>query len=156
MIIAIVATDNNYGIAKNGKIPWRSKEDFAFFKSITTGNGNNAIIMGRRTKESLPNFPLPGRKNIVLTSSPSGENDISSWDEIIEMKHKYDDLFIIGGGEIYKQAFEQSIPDKILISRIPGNFGCDKFINIDDIKKNYITDKYQLFSEFCLETLIRL
>lgn len=156
MIIAIVAADDNYGIAKNGKIPWHSKEDFAFFKSITTGNGNNAIIMGRKTKESLSNFPLPGRKNIVLTSSPGNEDEISSWDEIMGMKHKHDDLFIIGGGEIYKQAFKQSIPDKILISRIPGNFKCDKFINIDDIKKNYIIDKCQLFSEFCLETWIRL
>jgi len=153
MIIAIVAVDSNYGIAKNGKIPWHSKEDFAFFKSITTGEGNNVIIMGRKTKESLPNFPLPNRKNIVLTSKPQYDYEIRSLDQI-HLFRDYDDIFIIGGESVYNESFKLKLPDKILISRIPGDFKCDKFIDINFINKNYIIEDYKLFKEFCLETWI--
>jgi dihydrofolate reductase len=57
-IKAIVACDNKYGIAKNKKIPWNIKEDLDYFRRQTTGLGNNAIVMGRKTKESLPIFPI--------------------------------------------------------------------------------------------------
>jgi len=153
MIIAIIAADDKYGIAKNGKIPWYSKEDFIFFKSITTGEGNNAIIMGRKTKESLPNFPLPNRKNIVLTSNPQYDYEIRRLDQIRLFKD-YDDIFIIGGESVYNESFKLKLPQKILISRISGDFNCDKFIDIDIIRKNYIIEDYKIFEEFCLETWI--
>ena len=50
----IVAVDSKcYGIGKDGKIPWHNKDDMKFFKDITTGYGNNAVIMGRKTFESI-------------------------------------------------------------------------------------------------------
>jgi len=153
MIIAIVAADDKYGIAKNGKIPWHSKEDFAFFKKTTIGKGNNVIVMGRKTKESLPNFPLPDRKNIILTSKPRYDYEISSLDQI-HLFRDYDDIFIIGGESVYNESLKLKLPQKILISRISGDFKCDKFIDINLIKKNYIIENYRMFDKFCLETWI--
>ena len=64
-IEAIVAVDKNYGMAKNGLIPWKSKTDMNFFKTTTT---NNIIVMGSKTLLSLKNeLPLPNRLNIILT-----------------------------------------------------------------------------------------
>ena len=87
-IEAIVAVDSKYGIAKDGKIPWKSKTDMKFFREQTTGN---IIIMGSTTLLSLPNaLPLPNRLNIVLTRTPakftcypkySQLDNILFWDE---------------------------------------------------------------------------
>ena len=67
-IEAIVAVDSKNGIAKDGKIPWKSKTDMKFFREQTTGN---IIIMGSTTLLSLPNaMPLPNRINIVVTRTP--------------------------------------------------------------------------------------
>ena len=63
----IVAVDKNtYGIGKNGRIPWNNKDDMKWFKKVTTGDGNNSVIMGRTTYESIGK-PLPNRINIVIT-----------------------------------------------------------------------------------------
>ena len=68
-IEAIVAVDKNYGMAKNGQIPWKSKTDMNFFKTTTT---NNIIVMGSKTLLSLKNaLPLPNRLNIILTRNPN-------------------------------------------------------------------------------------
>ena len=87
-IEAIVAVDSKNGIAKDGKIPWKSKTDMKFFKEKTTGS---IIIMGSTTLESLPNaMPLPNRINIVVTRTPakftcypkySQLDNIFFWDE---------------------------------------------------------------------------
>ena len=68
-IDAIVAVDAKNGIAKDGKIPWKSKADMKFFREQTTGC---IIIMGSTTLLSLPNaLPLPNRLNIVVTRTPA-------------------------------------------------------------------------------------
>ena len=62
----IVAVDKNtHGIGKNGRIPWNNKDDMKWFKNVTTGDGNNSVIMGRNTYESIGK-PLPNRINIVI------------------------------------------------------------------------------------------
>ena len=65
----IVAADLDGGIGKENKLPWRLSADMNFFKNVTIGNGNNAVIMGRKTWDSIPpKFrPLPKRVNIVIT-----------------------------------------------------------------------------------------
>jgi len=63
----IVAQDRNGAIGKAGGIPWRAAHDLAFFKRVTNGG---ALIMGRKTWESLPKRPLPGREAVVVTSNP--------------------------------------------------------------------------------------
>ena len=85
---AIVATDQGFGLAKNGQIPWKSKTDMKFFREQTTGC---IIIMGSTTLLSLPNaMPLPNRLNIVVTRTPakftcypkySQLDNILFWDE---------------------------------------------------------------------------
>ena len=66
MIAAIVAVDNNWGIGFNGDLLEHIPEDLKYFKTITDGH---AIIMGRKTWDSLPKKPLPGRTNIVISST---------------------------------------------------------------------------------------
>ena len=68
-ISIIAAVADNFAIGKSNKLPWHLPADLKHFKQLTTGH---AVVMGKRTFESLPNGPLPNRKNIVLTSIPEG------------------------------------------------------------------------------------
>lgn len=151
MIKAILAADENNGIAKDGKIPWRNKEDFKFFKQTTVGNGQNVVVMGRKTKESLPKFPLSDRINFIMTSTPKEVNEISEWNQVIELSDYCEDVFIIGGESVYQQAVELGIPKEIYISRIPGDYGCDQFIDMKLIEERYVLDKTTKFETFILE-----
>ena len=98
---AIAAASLNHVIGKDGDLPWRLPEDLKWFKRITTGN---AVLMGRKTWESLGR-PLPKRRNIVLSRSLEPIDGI----EVIRSIEALDDLalksdvFVIGGGEIYRQ-----------------------------------------------------
>ncbi|MBU1085258.1 MAG: dihydrofolate reductase [Candidatus Beckwithbacteria bacterium] len=128
-ISIIVAHDDNFGIGKKGKIPWHISADFKYFKKITT---KHPIIMGRKTFESIGK-PLPNRPNIIITRHPqysAPERNIQvihSLQKAIALAKTLDqkEIFIIGGGEIYKQALP--FADKLYITHIKGNFNCDTF-----------------------------
>lgn len=128
-ISIIVAHDANLGIGKGGKLLWQIKEDLRHFKNITNGH---PILMGRKTFESLPGI-LPGRTHIIITRNkdflcPEGTIKASSLDEAIEIASKIDneEIFIIGGGEIYKEALP--ISTKLYITRIEnGELEADTF-----------------------------
>lgn len=98
-LVAVVAADG--AIGRNGDLLWHIPEDLRHFKQVTSGG---AVIMGRKTWESLPKKPLPGRLNIVMTRrkdyAPDGAVVVSSLEEAVE-KAKDNEIFIIGGGEIY-------------------------------------------------------
>ena len=100
-IKAIVAISENYVIGKNGDLPWRISEDLKWFKKITLGH---TLLMGRKTWESLPG-PLPKRENWVLSSNLSEQPDIQVFSKLEEALVAGSDreLFIIGGGELYRQ-----------------------------------------------------
>lgn len=122
MIAAIVAVDENFGIGYDGQLLARIPEDMTRFKALTTGN---AVVMGRKTWDSLPKKPLPNRENIVVTSHPhsSEDFDIVFWnmDETLEwLDNTQKDVFIIGGATIY----EQFLPycDTIYMTLIYQNF----------------------------------
>lgn len=103
---AIVAVSQNGVIGKNGSLPWRLPGDLKWFKKITMGH---VVLMGRKTWESLP-FPLPGRKNWVLSrtaSSQEGMDVLRSTDEIIPKLQANEQIFVIGGGEIYEQSLSK-------------------------------------------------
>ena len=104
MIAAIVAVDNDWGIGFNGDLLEHIPEDLKYFKTITT---NNTVMMGRKTWDSLPKKPLPNRTNIIITSNLNRYNDAEFMDlfdaKVYLIHNKNDDIFIIGGGEIYKQ-----------------------------------------------------
>jgi dihydrofolate reductase len=96
-------------IGRDGGIPWRIPEDMARFRELTTGH---AVVMGRRTWESLPaRFrPLPGRDNVVVTRNPD-------WSEAaLELLESTPSVFVIGGGEIYAAALP--FADELLLTEI--------------------------------------
>lgn len=98
----IVAIGENDEIGKAGDLIWHIPEDLKRFKAITMGH---PVIMGRKTWESLPKKPLPGRSNIILTRNKDykaeGGEVLTSIEEVIG-RLKDEDVFIIGGAEIYK------------------------------------------------------
>ena len=112
-IIAAIA-DNN-AIGKNQQLLWHLPADMKHFKELTTGH---AIIMGRKTFESLPNGPLPERKNVVLTTLPEAGFvncfPCESMRDALDLCEKEDEIFIIGGALVYRQA--QSKADKMYIT----------------------------------------
>jgi dihydrofolate reductase len=103
-ISLIVACARNRVIGVSGKLPWRFAADLKAFKEITLGK---AVIMGRKTWDSLPRKPLPGRVNIVLTRSPTffaeGALVATSVQHALDLARaaKMDEAMIIGGSQIY-------------------------------------------------------
>ncbi|HOD12336.1 MAG TPA: dihydrofolate reductase [Candidatus Omnitrophota bacterium] len=145
----IVAADQNNGIGKNGVLPWDLPEDMKHFKTITLAVADatrkNAVIMGRKTWESIPERfrPLSGRLNVVLTTSrdyplPSSVFRAYSLDVALDelSSEQYDCLidhvFVIGGASVYAQAIEHPQCRKIFLTRIGSDFGCDAFFPLID------------------------
>lgn len=172
----IVAVDENNGIGLNNSIPFYIKDDLKYFKEITTKTYNdiklNAVIMGYKTYNTLPYKKLQNRLNVVLTNN---KDKIFSQDIIV--KYSLDDalvylnnlkiienVFIIGGSQIYNLAIKSPYCNKILLTKIYGNFNCDTFFpqinnNIFVLYKQSETHnnekdnvKYK-FLEYCKKTL---
>ena len=99
----IVAIAENGVIGANNGMPWRLSTDMKRFKALTEGH---PIVMGRKTWESFPKRPLPNRRNIVITRNPSYEAEGAELFPSFEaaIKASDDDLWVVGGGEIYAQA----------------------------------------------------
>lgn len=117
-IIAAIAENN--AIGKNQQLLCHMPTDMKRFKELTTGH---AVIMGRKTFESLPH-PLPNRKNIVLTSLPEAGFvncfACESMDAALRICDKEEEIFIIGGAVVYKQGLE--IADTMYLTRIHHEF----------------------------------
>lgn len=123
MFSIIVAIGNNNEIGKNNKLLWHIPEDLKKFKEITQGK---TVIMGRNTYESIGK-PLPDRHNIVLSKdlklfSNNYNEKLEICDNFSEIVKKYEnsdeEIFIIGGAQIYKKALELGIVEKLYISHI--------------------------------------
>lgn len=125
MITIIVAISENNVIGNDNKMPWHLPGDLKRFKSLTMGH---ALIMGRKTWESLPVRPLKGRKNIVLTRSsgiiPGPDFIAGNMEEALRFAGN-DEIFIIGGGEIYNLFLP--LADRLLITRIHSKYEGDTF-----------------------------
>lgn len=145
MISLIVAATENNAIGKDNKMLFHIKEDLLFFKNTTI---NKTIVMGRKTFESLPGV-LPFRKHIVLSRDKGYNVENSqvevkhSLEEVLEeIKFSKEEIFIIGGEEIYRQILERNLADKIYITRIYKNVeDADTFFPEIDEKKFQIIDK---------------
>ena len=118
--VAIVAAVARGGvIGRDNSIPWRLPEDMERFRALTTGH---AVVMGRRTWDSLPERfrPLPGRRNLVVTRNPAwraeGAERASSLEEALERLADEESVFVIGGAELYASAL--SLADELLITEI--------------------------------------
>ena len=151
----IVAFCKTRGIGINNNLPWKLKSDMLKFKRLTIGNGNNAVIMGKNTWESIPNRPLSMRDNLVLSKSLSFENKIYSEvsqknytnktftniDDVINycIPASYDNIWIIGGESIYKTFLDSNLVNKIYVTYIDNDYTCDTFFpEIDFEKYRYI------------------
>ena len=128
----IVAFSKNFGIGYKNKIPWNLKKDLKYFKKLTIGNGNNAIIMGKNTWKSLPIENLPKRENLILSKKEKGENIFENVNLLEKYckKKKFEDLWIIGGEEIYKHFINSNKVTYIYSTEIDKEFKCDTFFPI--------------------------
>lgn len=120
----IFAMDNNRLIGRDNDLPWHLPADLAYFKRVTTGH---PVLMGRKTFESIGR-PLPNRHNIVVTRDSSYQADgveiFHSLDAALEA-YRDQEVFIIGGSEIYKLALP--IASKLYITQIDEEFEGDAY-----------------------------
>ena len=126
MISFIVAMDENRVIGKDNQLPWHLPEDLKFFKRVTMGH---PIAMGRKTHESIGRV-LPGRENIIITRQAGYESEgctvFYSVDDFVTYSRGQDDeIFVIGGAEIFKETFPYA--DRLYITHINDQFAGDTF-----------------------------
>jgi dihydrofolate reductase len=146
MISIIVAISEDLGIGKDNELLWHISEDLKRFKRLTTGN---TIIMGKRTWESLPRKPLPGRKNIVLTDIAGEivENAVTAYSikDALSKCLADEEIFIIGGGTIYRQFMP--IADRLYITHVHKKTQADIYFPEIDPKIWQVTEKEEFISD---------
>jgi len=137
----IVATCKNNGIGYCNALPWSIREDLRHFSKLTKGNGNNAIIMGKKTWKSIGSKPLPNRDHFILSTTmhdddltiPSTTNNqtfLCKHIDEVDLKcreNKYENVWIIGGESIYKQFLERNCVTECILTFIDHDFECDTF-----------------------------
>jgi dihydrofolate reductase len=141
MIVMIAAVAENNALGKENELVWHLPNDFKRFKELTSGH---YIIMGRKTFESFPK-PLPNRTHVVITRQsnyqPEGCFVTHSLEEAIKICPENEVVYIIGGGEIYKQALPFS--DKIEITKVHGQFEADAFFpEINDMEWKLVQSEF--------------
>lgn len=133
MITLIAAMDENRLIGRGNALPWHIPEDFRHFKEITMGH---PIIMGRKTYESLPRRPLPGRQNIVVSRSASidGVSTFSTLHgAILKGLDHHSQVFVIGGQSIYEQSI--NFCHRLVITHVDGSFDGDYWFPEIDMQR---------------------
>ena len=153
LINGIVAMDKNKGIGINNQLPWKLKEDLQRFQKFTTGKGNNAIIMGKNTWNSIKT--LKNRDHLILSSSMNleyinKENIIKSFiniDSLLKFteEKKYDELWVIGGSQIYKQFLELNLINNFYVTMIDDEYTCDTYLS--SFPDNYFIFQTNLLKE---------
>ncbi len=143
MVNIIVAITENNAIGKDNKLLFRLKKDLQNFKEVTTGQ---IVVMGRKTFESIGK-PLPNRVNAVITSNKVIEgvkvySSLTNAIEKLKMEFPEKEIFIIGGGQIYKEALNNDLVDTLYITKIKKEvLDADTYFpEIDYRKKWRITD----------------
>ena len=115
-ISMIVARSRNHVIGRDNQMPWKISADLQFFKRVTMGH---PVIMGRKTWESIGR-PLPGRRNIVVSRNAdykaTGGELVGSLDEALNSLSEFARVFVIGGEQLFTQAFPKA--DRLYITEI--------------------------------------
>ncbi|GHP04069.1 hypothetical protein PPROV_000282300 [Pycnococcus provasolii] len=175
VVLAGATRAGRLGIGHLNRIPWRLPADMAYFKAVTATTKDpakkNAVVMGRRTWESIPaKFrPLPGRHNVVLSRTlaasenvsaggnggaapaastvPPGVSVAESLNDALSMlateewAQHVETVYVIGGGQVYEEAFSSPLCDAIHLTKIEGgSFECDTFV------RDVPADAYRLFA----------
>ena len=147
----IAAVARNGVIGKDNALPWRLPEDLAFFKQTTLGC---PVLMGRKTYESI-NRPLPGRLNVVLSTQsdwqpqpakdgtpraviaypdqlPQGDQThiakVTNLADAVKWLQGFEQVFLIGGSQLYQQALEQDLVDELLLTELAADFDGDAWL----------------------------
>ena len=135
----VVAACKNRGIGFKNKLTWKLSKEMKYFKELTIGEKNNAVLMGRKTWLSIPekNRPMPKRENIVLTSRtvqtrPWIDGDVSFTNSLDSIYFTYgpytfDHIWVIGGESVYKDVLKNKMIDSIFYTEIQGDYECDTF-----------------------------
>lgn len=145
-IYIVVAVEEKNGIGKYNKMPWHFCKEIKYFKKLTTETKDdskiNMVIMGRNTWESIPekNRPLPARKNVVLTRDKNYQAKdaivANSMDEALEqVGDDIENIYIIGGGSLFKEAINDHRLDGIYITKIQNDYDCDVYF--PEISKDF-------------------
>lgn len=141
MINIIVAATNDMVIGKDNDLPWKISKDLQYFKEKTSGH---TVVMGRKCYESIGR-PLPNRKNIILTRnteySVEGCEVLHDIDDILKLE---EDVFIIGGSEIYKEFLP--FCDKLYFTQIFNSIEGDTYFDVD-LSKWVITKATSVHTE---------
>lgn len=155
----IAAAAENNALGKNNDLVWHLPNDFKRFKELTSGHH---IIMGRKTFESFPK-PLPNRTHIIISRqkdyAPEGCIVVSSMKEAIAACPKEEDIFVIGGGEIYNLGIP--FADKIELTLVHHSFEADAFFpvikeedwRLNQTEKHLKDDKHQY--DYTYQTYVR-
>ena len=141
MLNVIVAYCKSRGIGINNKIPWNLHHDMKKFNRLTTGDGNNAVIMGRKTWESLSK-PLPNRINIVLSRTIDKFEGAIVKKSLFEARDCCNNSWIIGGSSLYKEAIFGELVSKVYVTELQNDFKCDTFFT-------KMPNNYKLISQSC-------
>lgn len=169
--IIVAKTYLNNGIGYHKNIPWLLKDDLNYFKNITTTNNisnqYNSVIMGKNTFNSIPNTPLKNRYNIIVSNTLYHTNDdtkyikyVKTLNNAIEVASKLsDNIYIIGGQQIYSEAINHKLCNKLYITDIYNNYTCDtyfpqinnniyKLTNISEHKiENFINYRFLIYEK---------
>lgn len=134
MITVIAAIAENNALGKNNDLIWHLPADLKRFKTVTTGN---YILMGRNTFESIGK-PLPNRTTIIITRNKNYFKDgcliAHSLEEALEIAKEQEQIFIIGGAQIYKETLAKDLADQLDITLVHKEFDADVYFPIIDKK----------------------
>ena len=144
----VAATAKGMGIGKDGGLPWKLPGDMRYFRKVTSTvekqNHFNAVIMGRKTWESIPKKfrPLSGRINVVLSKDPEARTKYDIPENVqvatslskglaelnmVRTKTPIETVFVIGGGNVYKEAMDTGLCETVHLTRVHQEFDCDTF-----------------------------
>lgn len=161
MIISIISAISQNGVVGNkGVMPWKIPEEMKFFKEKTT---NHPIIMGRKTWDSLYSKPLKNRYNIIVTRNTQLLNTTTDDDSVIYVESVEDGLnaadditnevFIIGGTEIWKHALDQGYVDRMYLNVLNDTYVGDTYFpyyNQTEWSREQNKEEYKSFRSYTL------
>jgi dihydrofolate reductase len=143
-ISIIVAVAENFAIGKDNELLFHLPNDLKRFKGITTGH---PLIMGRNTLLSLPKWPLPNRRHIVITDSRKddfkGCELVYSLDQAIDKVENEEEAFVIGGGLVYRQFYP--IAGKLYLTLVHKSFDADTFFPAIDFNEWQEVEREDLY-----------
>ncbi|MDA1139526.1 MAG: dihydrofolate reductase [Planctomycetota bacterium] len=155
-IAHIVCVDSEFGIGKEGKLPWQNKEEMRLFRTLTTGH---VVVMGRKTWESLREVDagggkkakmLKGRTNVVVSRTLTEGEGVTVCDSLESAlnpgtPYPSDQIFIIGGEQLYRTSLSSAA--FLYISFLPDAYGCDTYYpaeGLEDFERE-ATISYETF-----------